>query len=121
MEKISNDSHLQDMKPASDKHPITTHLQNEPSKEPTRDGEKIGDSEAEDETGKLTVSKSVEGQSHLSSISIFKPGPSEENDREGGEVGDEGEGKEDGEDGHVLAAVVHRVHQHQLLRLPVGG
>ena len=108
------------MKPASDKHPITTHLQNEPSKEPARDSEKIGDSEAEDETGKLTVSKSVEGQSHLSSISIFKPGSPEENDREGGEVGDEGEGKEDGEDGHVLAAVVHRVHQHQLLRLPAG-
>ena len=37
-----------------------TNLQNEPSKEPARDSEKIGDSEAEDETGKLTVSKSVE-------------------------------------------------------------
>ena len=36
-----------------------THLQYEPSKEPARDGEKVRDSEAEDETGKLTVSKSV--------------------------------------------------------------
>ena len=62
MEKISNDSHLQDVKPTSDKHPITTHLQNEPSKEPARDSEKIGDSEAEDETGKLTVSKSMKGK-----------------------------------------------------------
>ena len=51
---------------------------------------------------------------------IPEPGPSEENDREGGQVGNEGEGKEDGEDGYVLAAVVHRVHQHQLLRVPVG-
>ena len=37
----------------------TTHLQYEPSKEPARDGEKVRDSEAEDETGKLAVSKSV--------------------------------------------------------------
>ena len=46
------------------KHPtiLKTHLQNEPSKEPARDSEKIGDSEAEDETGKLTVSKSMKGK-----------------------------------------------------------
>ena len=37
----------------------TTHLQYETSKEPARDGEKVRDSEAEDETGKLTVSESV--------------------------------------------------------------
>ena len=37
----------------------TTHLQYEPSKEPARDGEKVRDSEAEDETGKLAVSESV--------------------------------------------------------------
>ena len=44
---------------------LRTNLQDEPSKEPARDSEKVGDGEAEDETGELTVSKSVDGKSDL--------------------------------------------------------
>ena len=54
------------------------HLQNEPSKEPARDSEKIRDGEAEDETGKLTVSKSV-GRELIKFYKLIKEDLSESN------------------------------------------